>query len=96
MARTIRAPQAGEKLGGRASAGGGITDDLEQDRTDHRPGDSENHLKGGDRQADGEDEQRRHPPHLEEVVGKGRDEDVGDQSRDQARTYCECHGGHQP
>jgi hypothetical protein len=87
-------PEAREKLGGRASARGGVADDQEQDRTDRRPGYAENHLKGGDGQADGEDEQRGYPPYLEEVVRKGPDEDVGDQRRDQSGTDTEPHGCH--
>ena len=67
---TEGSPEAGEKLGGRASARGGVADDQEQDRTDHRPGDSKEHLKGGDGQANGDDEQRGDPPNLEEVVAK--------------------------
>ena len=43
-------PEAGQKLGRRAAARGGIADDDEDDQPDRRAGDAEQHLEGGDRQ----------------------------------------------
>src|SRR5689334_17131930 len=45
---TKGSPEAREKLGGGAPAGGGVADDQEQDRAYRRPGYSDNHLKCGD------------------------------------------------
>src|SRR5919198_23226 len=68
-------PEAGQKLGRRAAARGGIADD-EDDQPGRRAGDAEQHLEGGDRQREREDEEGRDARDGEELAGERADDDV--------------------
>ncbi|HYY06138.1 MAG TPA: hypothetical protein VE997_06145 [Candidatus Limnocylindria bacterium] len=77
-------PEAGQKLGRRAAARGGIADDDEDDQPDRRAGDAEQHLEGGDRQREREDEEGRDARDGEELAGERADDDVPRERRQEA------------